>query len=348
MKKAPLSRALAALFLALLAASPPLKSQDTAPLMMHGERIVALVESGGRPCLVTTETVYFWRKKKWWAAVPAPHGTLSATAVADRLWLATERGLYYFSEGMPSPVEWRGPGDLPLKKAVTGIGGASGKLSVGAAGEVFTLDGTAFSQKWMDRCEPLAICGCGDFTWVGTPVGLFRIDGSGQIQRYSEEGVIGFEVPDNIVEGLFCSKNQLLTVVMSEALAFFPLDGGTAPAHGEHFEFIGEPGNLIFSQIETPSGDLLFLTEKGVFRLSTAFLKEDREHAASVEVHSDAGNPVAERLPVGRLLGTDSLDREKWKSGFFDRKGRLWLAGEATVVRIEADDLILSREKKNR
>ena len=82
------------------------------------------------------------------------------------------------------------------------------------------------TEKLMSKAlfvNDIAVVSPADY-WIGTDAGLVhRV--SGETIRYAEEGVAGFEIPDNIVEKLHIINGEKLVVQMSGPLSIFHLSG---------------------------------------------------------------------------------------------------------------------------
>ena len=325
--------------IALALSTFPAFAQPKLPVFRANENIVSVLEQNGHPVLVTNQYIYRVSKKKWvlWLETPLP---VQTTAVSQgRLWVGGNKGLYWLDADAQKWRQWTAlPGLIPVN--TLRVDQMTDDLLVASSTQgAFVLHNTDLLHPFVQNTETQVVCSCGNYQWIGTPAGLLRLDAQGNIQKYAEEGVMGFEIPDNIVENLFCSRSQVLTVVSPEPLAFLPIPSKGAPAHGPHFDYLGSAGNEIFNQLELPNGDYLFLTAHGLLRLSTGFLRNPTEEMGNVEVHDDRNNPKAIVLPVSHFTDDPILQKEIWRNGFWDKQGNLWLMSNQKILRIKKRQL---------
>ena len=92
--------------------------------------------------------------------------------------------------------------------------------------------------------------------WVGTNLGLYKVPVTGEVLRYAEEGIEGFEIPDNLVEHLFADEASNVWALLPEQMAFIPskTSGGDVPAYAY-------PGKnaAVFSIFKLPLSETAFL-----------------------------------------------------------------------------------------
>lgn len=132
--------------------------------------------------------------------------------------------------------------------------------------------------------------------WIGTNYGLVRLKNN-EITRYSEEIVTqGFNVPDNIIEKLYVDPDNILWIVMSEAIAFAtPSVYNSQSEHTEihSFPFIGSKSNKINGIAKSKKGDdfWLFATDEGLFMLyGLDIAEEHHEHGMKDKLSSLEGD----------------------------------------------------------
>ena len=324
-----------ALIFVLMAIAGKVFGQNLAPELRRGERLTAVFEHQKQVFLLSSDRLFQWKKELWLPLAELPAAFESAVSDGKRIWLGGKPGLFFFDPEKKQAQNWR-PGtgetaDLTFDKK-------TGELLAASSGMgVFALRDTAFARSILPKTEAFAACHCGNYDWAGTATGLFRISKNGEIQKYAEEGVAGYEVPDNIIDGLFCSPSGALTVAMPEAIAFFGMPDGEPEGHPEHFDYLGEPGNHVFRQIDAPGDGLLFFTEKGVLQLEAGFLGgHDEAHGHGGHGDSDphAARPLAKYLAPQEISADPDLRKMAWKNGHFDRKNRLWLVADGAIVRL--------------
>jgi ligand-binding sensor domain-containing protein len=288
---------------------------------------IAFVKTNKDLLFVSDKAIFSWDKNIWKLKKALPNKINAAIFNQNKLWLGGSN-LSYFDEQDKEIVAWK---------------------SVTNASEILSLKTNALTQDLLvatnndgalrfkngvlDKTLIANIraedaCTCGDYTWIGTNTGLARLDKGGQVQMYIEEGVGGFEIPDNIVLQLHCMGEQHLLVIMPDALAFLDASEKSASSHAESFDFLGKKGNEIFDAKMTSDGDILFLTQAGVIWMEKKVLSEHHEHGASIEVYSNAEKPKITKI------NSPLLSDKVWKKCFFDNKQNLWLASDSDICKI--------------
>jgi ligand-binding sensor domain-containing protein len=94
--------------------------------------------------------------------------------------------------------------------------------------------------------------------WVGTNIGLYKVPVSkGEIMRYAEEGIEGFELPDNLAERLFSDEASNLWVLMPDQMAFIAghSDDHELPA----YSYPNGEATTVFSITKLPLSTTAFL-----------------------------------------------------------------------------------------
>ncbi len=119
--------------------------------------------------------------------------------------------------------------------------------------------------------------------WVGTNIGLYKIlSKTLQSERYAEEGIEGYSIPDNIVEKLYADDDSNVWAQLSETIVFISSEQQSEPPA---FDFIGDKENKLLSvvKLNTVKDGYLFATGKGI-----VFVKNIKalENHQSEEIHS--------------------------------------------------------------
>lgn len=120
--------------------------------------------------------------------------------------------------------------------------------------------------------------------WIGTNVGLYKIlPGSLQSERYAEEGIEGYSIPDNLVERLYPDSDSNVWAQLSETLVFISpnLQNGDAEA----FDYIGFKENKVLdvAKLGALKGGYLFATSRGIVFVNHI---EAFENQPAEEIHS--------------------------------------------------------------
>jgi hypothetical protein len=271
----------------------------------------------------------FNKKDKNWKPIKLFYEKIKTVAVVkDKIWMGTAHSLFY-RDDKNELTFWKGIKGGEIDVLSLKQHPATQNIIVSTADDgAFAIKDTVLDKTLVAHIRAEDACHCGGYDWVGTNTGLVRVDKAGKIQIYAEEGVGGFEIPDNLVTRLYCADGQHLWVLMSDALAFLDADENNTTSHAEGFEFLGKRGNQIFDVLRTPDGDFLFLTQEGLILMNRAKLTEHPEHAASVEVYSNAGKPTITKIknPI--------LDDSLWIKGYFDSKQNLWLASNSHIYKM--------------
>jgi hypothetical protein len=279
--------------------------------------------------LATSRHLFQFEKKAWQVRWTSPDSIVTALAAGKYLWVGGKATLKALDlSRMPDPVVFQK--QIPVTTIARGL--EQTEVLIGSKDDARLYKDTSFAGILMASTWVNDICSCGSSVWIGTSAGLTRREPDGRTLIYAEEGVKGYEIPDNIVERLLClHKGRLLAIVMPEALAFFDVSGKEAPTHPEHFDFLGEPGNAVFDMTELPKGAMLFATAKGgVLRVT---MPEDAPHAK--QPHEHGQRPVAERIYPEREIKGAGLEKQVWKLVFADKKKDVWLANAGKVIRIK-------------
>ncbi len=276
----------------------------------------------------------FNMKSKTWESIKQFDESINAaTVLKEKIWIGTAHSLVYGND-KNEWVIWKGIKDGKIDVLSLKTDPKTLELLVSTADDgAFSIKDKLLHKTIVAHIRAEDFCRCGDFEWVGTNTGLMRIEKTGGIQLYTEEGVGGFEIPDNSVDRLYCLDGGHLSVVMQEAIAFLETSAKSVTSHAEGFEFLGKRGNKIFDQVLTPTGDFLFLTADGLILMRQKELTQQHQHGATIEVYSNAGKPKIAQIKMNTSF--ESI----WKKGFFDGKGNLWLASDTQVLKLSKKEV---------
>lgn len=174
----------------------------------------------------------------------------------------------------------------------------------------------------------------GDDYWMATDAGLLHKVG-GNIFKYSEEGVAGFEVPDNIVDNLYGDVDHLMAK-MSSTISLLKLEGENTESHGKTISYIGEKGNSIYHACFLSNGSVLFATQMGLICLSKDSFTHEAEDDIFHEVFQASENSAA-RLLNSSILPSKSIRIYKIRQL---TRNKLYLIGEKTIYRMPLNKLL--------
>ena len=116
--------------------------------------------------------------------------------------------------------------------------------------------------------------------WVGTNVGLYKVPVSGkEIVRYAEEGIADNDLPDNLVERLYGTRNSVWAV-MPGHISHIVSGEEEAP----DFENIGSHDNELYNVAQVPNQkqSFLFATKEGILYFSEV---QNNEQFSTGEIH---------------------------------------------------------------
>lgn len=119
--------------------------------------------------------------------------------------------------------------------------------------------------------------------WVGTNIGLYKVDMKNDaVQRFAEEALEGYDLPDNLIEQLYADDKSNVWVLMPDHIAFIP--GKNFEGELPVYNHVGTKNNSIFSICALPNSPraYLFATDEGI--IYTPDLKAD-EYNHSGEIH---------------------------------------------------------------
>jgi hypothetical protein len=275
--------------------------------------------------LATSHHLFAFERKGWQLRWTSKDSIVTVTSVNRLIWVGTPnrlRALDFKHQG--DPVIF----DRVLEVTALAQGAQATDLLVGTTDKVLLFKDTVLVKTLLSKTWVNDLCNCGAYTWVGTSIGLTALMPDGKLQQYAEEGVKGFEIPDNIVEHLICvSKRKILTITMPVALAFFDLNQASLPSHPDHFDYLGERDNNVLDAAEAADGSIVFATTLGgVLRVKLA---------TQAHEHELAQHTKAERLRPEQQFPGEGLEKITWERVFVDGKKRLWLAGSGRVVRLK-------------
>jgi hypothetical protein len=297
-----------------------------------GEKILRLTKFGNTVALLTNQRILQLENGQWTVKWTADMPLTAAAVVGNNIWAGGNSGLSRIDGETWQSTDMSFEGNT----AVTGIAA----VETAAAGDkaiissyqagVFETDRNSL-RKIGTEYDVNAVCDCGGYCWLGTNAGLVRIKAD-EVVTYTEEGVKGFEIPDNVVDALYCPNGNKLVAIMPEAIDFLDLSNQSSASHGEHFDYVGERDNTVTDVLPMPGGSLLLLTEKGLLLLEGSYSAvHDHGEYAFKEVFS--GNEHAQVIPV-------QLGAGGWQKAFFDTKGYAWLVSDGNSVKIKAKKLL--------
>ncbi len=296
---------------------------------------IAFIETGKSFFLVSDKVLFEYnvKTKKWDTNKIFTELNNTAVLLKDNIWMGNNINLFYRDKNNNFNI-WNGLKKDKMAVLSLKINPTTQELLVSTADDgAYVLKDTVLGKTVVAHIRAEDFCHCGDFDWIATNTGLVRVDKTDKIQIYAEEGVGGFEIPDNSVDRLYCPNGKLLWVVMQGALAFLDAEAKSVTSHAEGFDFLGKKGNTIYDELATPTGNFLFLTRDGLILMSQKEVVEPHEHTASTEVYSNVGKPKISKIVLETPI------KDTWQKGYFDKKGNLWLASNNNVFKVSKNDL---------
>jgi hypothetical protein len=309
------------------------------------EKIIEWVSFHRQVLLITEHAIYQADKNTLRKVFDSESAIKVAVANQKQLFLGTEKGLLVSNAPKGAALTFQKQ-NLPTDKTdfvALRIDPVSEQVWVATRDNgIYVIQDTT-PKKILNALfvNDLAVISQNDY-WVGTDAGLVhRV--AGQTLRYAEEGVGGFEIPDNIVEKLYLCSAQKLVVQMSQPFSIFHLEGEQTAAHGVNIGFIGKKGNTIFDLKTLSDGSVLAATAEGLTHLPRHILADDHEHEGFKEIFAAADRPEAQLLDWSKL----GLNIDKsclFKKIFLDNQQNLWLAAEKQVVMVKVKKLLNQRK----
>lgn len=233
-------------------------------------------------------------------------GTINDAVVkGNELWIATQDGLKIVDRNSRQVKR-----TVFSHKRISALDkDVYGRIWIATALEgVYMESGDSFALKLNTNGAHALICTEDSAIWVGTSVGLYRLGATNfALTRYAEEGYSGYELPDNIVERLFKDEQSNIWVLMPDNISF----KSSTHYNGEipSYTYVGDKYNEIRTIVPLAQHSYLFTTAKGLFFLPSNALREEHQHDAQTEIHSNAG-AQAYVLTSGQLCRPVSLQNE--------------------------------------
>jgi ligand-binding sensor domain-containing protein len=303
------------------------------------EKPIDIIEFQRQIFLVTEHAVYVADKKEARKIFQSESGIKAAAATKTLLCVATGAGLFVTNSTIITDNTAFKKRQLPTDKTdfvALKTDPTSPQIWVATRdnGIYIVNDST---EKLMSKAlfvNDIAVISPADY-WIGTDAGLVhRV--SGETIRYAEEGVAGFEIPDNIVEKLHIINGEKLVVQMSGPLSIFHLAGEKTSAHGVNLGFIGTKGNTIFDLKGLPDGAVLAATAAGLTHLPKHILADEHEHQGFHEIFSEADRHEATKLDLGSL-GFKNLEKSTIvRKILLDSRQNLWLATDGQLLSVKS------------
>jgi hypothetical protein len=305
------------------------------------EKPIEIIEFHRQILLITEHGIYLSDSKKIQKIFQSESPIQAAAATRTHLCLATKNGLLitnsptaeklvFLKQSLPNGID-----DFVAVRTDP----TSEQIWVATRDNGIYILSDSVPKKILNALfiNDLAVLSKSDY-WVGTDAGLIH-QVAGQTFRYTEEGVAGFEIPDNIVEHLHLFYPQKLVVQMAQPLSVFHLEGEKTAAHGINIGFIGKKGNIIFDLNGLPNGGILATTAAGLTYLPRHILADDHEKEGFHEIFTEADRPEAKLIPVTQL----GLNLDKsviFQKVLVDSRKNIWLANETQLVVVKVKKLL--------
>ena len=243
-----------------------------------------------------------------------------AVAHNGTLWIGTDKGLYTYA--ITTGVTQRSAmlsDDVNISRVR--IDG-EGSLWIASINKGLWRIKENKTEKLLDIAPiySLAISNDGN-VWAGSNIGLYKLDKkTNSWQRYAEEGYSGYEIPDNIVENLFCDAHNNLWVIMPDQFAFIQdrADDGHIPGFRN---MVTQDFELKFI-MEIAKSHYIFVTSKGIFLMPNT----PAAHSHKEQEIKTGPDQKMYLLTNKQLLLDHSLDTKYIRAAGADHSGNLLLA----------------------
>ncbi len=306
------------------------------------EKTIEIVEFQRQIFLVTEHAVYLADKKEVRKVFQSESTIKAAVATKNFFCLATGAGLFTANAAIITDNTTFKKRQLPTDKTdfvALRADPTSPQIWVATRDNgIYIINDS--TEKLMLKAlfvNDLAVVSPADY-WIGTDAGLVHRVG-GETIRYAEEGVAGFEIPDNIVEKLHIINGEKLVVQMSGPLSIFHLAGEKTSAHGVNLGFIGTKGNAIFDLKGLSDGAVLAATAAGLTHLPKHILADEHEHQGFHEIFSEADRHEATKMDLENLGFKKDNAPTVVKKILLDSRQTIWLATDGKLLSIKAKKL---------
>ncbi|MEO6903391.1 MAG: hypothetical protein ABI315_09565 [Bacteroidia bacterium] len=157
--------------------------------------------------------------------------------------------------------------------------------------------------------------------WAGSNIGLYKLNRrTNSWQRYAEEGYSGYEIPDNIVENLFCDLHNNMWVIMPDEFAF--ISSQNYDGHIPGFRNVVAQDFELKFITEITNNQYMIVTSKGIFLMPNS---PSDNHQESHEVKAGPEQKMY-LLTNQQLLLNKNLDTKYITTASKDIKGNLLLS----------------------
>lgn len=292
-------------------------------LMAQGEladsEIIKILPSTNREYIFTSHTILERRNGKMTLLSSVKNEIKDALEYHDTIWIGTTEGMYIFTikngKQQPSPLF---SGHLNVSKIKAN---PDGTVWVASINEGLWRIKQGKAEKVLDVNPVYSLEIAGDsVVWAGSNVGLYKLNRkTNSWQRYAEEGYSGYEIPDNIVENLFCDRHNNMWVIMPDEFAF--IRSNDYDGHVPGFRNMMTQDFQLKFITELISGQYLFVTSKGIFLLPNSPDHKEEPH----EVNAGADQKMY-LLTNKQLLLSNDLDTKFISAVSADKKGNILLS----------------------
>ena len=296
---------------------------------------VKMLSVADKNFIITPEYILQIKKDKVTKTVRLPFICNDAAVFNDDIAIASDSGIvmYSVSRNTFKPYlreQWNKKTEYILTNALNQLWFSS--MYEGA----FLIRHDSIINSTIEAPAIYCIAGTPDNNiWVGTNIGLYKIvSASMETQRYAEEGIEGYSIPDNLVEKLYPDSDSNIWAQLSETIVFIsPNQDEDARA----FDYIGDKENKILgvAKLQALKDGYLFATGKGI-----VFVKniEAFESKPVEEIHSSSEKK-------GVLLKNDAVRKPaEWKDlvikNIYSDKHFTWFMTEQGVWRVKNRNLL--------
>ena len=291
--------------------------------------IVKILPLNKRELLLTKHSISEYKNERSILLTSVKSEIHDGVVYRDTIWIGTVDGLYTYSLKTGT---LQSSNILSSSLSISRIKtDAEGSLWIASMNDGLWRIKNLKAEKVLDVSPVYSLEISKDSTvWAGSNVGLYKLKKQANSwQRYAEEGYSGYEIPDNIVENLFCDLHNNTWVIMPDEFAF--IRSNEYEGHVPGFRNITSQDFELKYITEILSDQYLFITSKGIFLMPNS----PEEHGHGGHEIKSAHDQKMYLLTNKQLSLRADLDAKRIRTAAVDGNGNLILSYDNTFYRIK-------------